>query len=391
MCGHRAQIHGSAKSTVYHIPYAGKPCLITLKKRRYRCPSCNKTFTENQPLISRLTPHVSKCLETFVQDELEHVRTIAELERITGASKNIIAKLEMGVQMPKRHLSHNLCIDEVRVFSKKIAIKRGDPHMSCCIYDADKKTLVDMLKGDGSKTVTEYMEGFTKGERDAVATVSCDLRGSYIHLAEKLFPGAVIYADKFHVSKLVTGALDCVRKRLTHTIEDDKAHTEQRKAMHRASKLILIRKDKLKQEKQRTCVRSALEIDKADELKRAYLALQLFFEWSDTTYKNRDEMELALKRWISIAKRTSVPEIRSVVKTINKRMPYILNAWEYRRTNAVAESLSRQIKDIIRNCRGFMSFATLRHRCLLVLGHKRESNKPIPLFTRSDKRKERAN
>ncbi|WP_165247909.1 transposase [Adlercreutzia sp. ZJ141] len=102
-------------------------------------------------------------------------------------------------------------------------------------------------------------------------------------------------------------------------------------------------------------------------------------------------METVLKRWISIARRTDVPEMRSVSNTISRRKTYILNAWEYGRTNAIAESLNRQIKDIIRTCRGFMSFAALRRRCLLVLGHKQKPNKPIPLFTRSDKRKEGAN
>ncbi|WP_165044965.1 IS110 family transposase [Adlercreutzia sp. ZJ138] len=129
-------------------------------------------------------------------DELGKAKTIAELERITGASKNIIAKLEANAQMPKHRLPHNLCIDEVKAFPKRIAIRRGEPHMASCIYDADEKTLVDMLAGDDPKTVTAYLESFTKGERDAVATISCDLNGFYISLAEKFFPGAVIYADK---------------------------------------------------------------------------------------------------------------------------------------------------------------------------------------------------
>ncbi len=390
-CRCKTHAHSATTATVYHAPYAGKPCLIALKKRRFRCPMCGKTFTEDQPLLCRLTPHASTRLEAFVLDELGKGKTIAELERITGASKNILAKIEANAQMPKHYLPHNLCIDEVKAFPKRIAIRKGEPHMASCIYDADKKTLVDMLAGDDPKTVTAYLESFTKGERDAVATISCDLNGSYISLAEKYFPGAVIYADKFHVAKLVTEAVDDVRRRLTRTIEDDIDHKEQRRILRKAAKLMLTRKDMLKRQKERECVRCALESIGADDLKRAYLALQLFFEWSDTTFESRDDMETVLKRWISIARRTDVPEMRSVSNTISRRKTYILNAWEYGRTNAIAESLNRQIKDIIRTCRGFMSFGALRRRCLLVLGHKREPNKPIPLFTRSDKRKEGTN
>lgn len=388
-CGHIAHIHSSARTTVYHIPYAGAPCLINLKKRRYRCPECNKTFAEDQPLLSRLTPHVSQQLEAFILDELSRGRTIAELEHVTGASKNIIAKIEASTPIPKLSLPRNLCIDEVKAFPKRIAIRKGEPHMACCIYDADKKTLIDMLAGDDPKTVSNYLLSFSRGERNTVETISCDLNGSYIRLAEDLLPRAVIYADKFHVAKLVTGAVDNVRKRLSHTIEDDGKYTEQRRVLRRTSKLMLTRKNKLKKEKQRGRVRYALETPQTDELRKAYLVCQLFFEWSDKTYESRTEMELALKQWISLARRAKVPEVRSTTKTINKRMPYILNSWEYGRTNAVAESLNRQIKDIIRKCRGFMSFAALRRRCMLVLGHEREPNKPIPLFIRSDKRKKK--
>ncbi len=384
-CGRRAQVHGSTNSTVYHVPHAGKPCLIALKKKRYRCPACGRTFTEDDPLVSRLTPHVSTRLEAFVLEELGRGRTIAELERMTGASKNILAKIEAAAQMPPHRLPRNLCIDEVRAFPKKVAVKRGEPHMACCVYDADEKTLVDMLAGDDSKTVRAYLESFTKGERNGVATISCDLNGSYISLAKELLPGAVIYADKFHISKLVTGAVDDTRLRLVHAIEDDK---EQKKILSRASKLICARKAKLRDARQITCARAALESEGARELRRAYLALQLFYEWSDATYESREDMERALGQWISIARRTGVPEMLSEAKTIKKNKVYILNAWEHGRTSAIAESLNRQIKDIIRTCRGFMSFEALRHRCLVVLGHEREPNKPIPLFVRSDKRKE---
>ncbi len=271
-CRHGAHVHSSQSSAAHHAPYAGKPCLITLKKRRYRCPSREKTFAGGQPLLSRLTPHASRGLEAFVQDELERGRTIAELERMTGASENVIAKLEAGAHAPKRYLPHDLCVDEARAFPKKAALRRGEPHMACCIYDAGKKAIVDMLAGDDPKTVREHLESFAKGERDAVETVSCDLPGSYIHLAEELLPKAVIYADKFHVSKLVTGAVDDVRKRLSRAMADDEGCKEQRRALRRASKLMLTRKAKLKTERQRVRAKEALEIEGAGELRRAHLA-----------------------------------------------------------------------------------------------------------------------
>lgn len=75
---------------------------------------------------------------------------------------------------------------------------------------------------------------------------------------------------------------------------------------------------------------------------------------------------------------------RQTANTINRHIGYVLNAWHIGRTNTVAESLNRHIKDIIRECREFNSFEALRRRCLWVLGHERMSNKPIPSFKGGD-------
>lgn len=229
-CGRRAHVHGSARSTACRAPYAGKPPPITLKKRRCRCSSRGKAFAEGQPLLSRLTPHAGCGLEAFVQDGLSWGRAIAEPERMTGASESIIAKMEAGAQMPERYLPRDLCIDEARTPPEEVALRRGGLHMACCIYDAGEKTLI----GDDPKTAREHPGSLMKGEGDAVGSVSCNLFGSCMRIAEDLLPNAVICADELHASKLVTGAVDDVRKRLSRAMADDERYEEKRKALRKA-------------------------------------------------------------------------------------------------------------------------------------------------------------
>ncbi|WP_165063073.1 transposase [Adlercreutzia sp. ZJ154] len=99
-------------------------------------------------------------------------------------------------------------------------------HLSICL----KATILQLQT---------YLGGFTKGEHKGVATVSCDLNGAYISLAKKLLPGSAIYADKFHINKSVTGAVDDTRKRLVHVIEDDLKRKKQKRILNRGSKLML--------------------------------------------------------------------------------------------------------------------------------------------------------
>jgi len=300
--------------------------------------------------------------------------------------------------------------------------------MCTCIYDAERRTLTDMLPGDKPGVVRPYVESFTRAERGAIESVSCDLNGSYIKMARELFPKASIYADKFHVSKLVTGAVDEVRQALRRKLDsvrkacedaledarDDGAEARRRKdaggatdageraaeargrlsdakaklkTLDGASKLMLKRRDELTAG-QRAKVEAAFRLDGADEIRRAYLALQMFYEWSDATYPTRPEMADALREWAKAARCSNARAMRRAAKTITSKQNFehVLNGWDHGRTNAVAESLNHRIKDVIRGARGFRSFEGLRRRCLLVLGHERVPHKPTPLFKRRGKK-----
>lgn len=185
-----------------------------------------------------------------------------------------------------------------------------------------------------------------------------------------------------HVSKLVTEAVDDVRKRI---IADK--NEEDKRALSNAAKLLMTRRSNLNA-RTRPKVMGALEMD--SDLRVACCTLQLFFERSDAAFKTREDMQASLKRWTSKAKSTKVDEVRRCANTINRNMDCMINAWEHGRTNAIAEALDRRIKDIIRESRGFNSFEVLRRRCLLVLGHERKPKGPIALFKRKPKKEVKA-
>lgn len=383
-CGHAANIHSRRTSTVYHRPYQEKPLLIRLNKMRFRCKVCRKTFDEAQPLISSCSPHISTEGYDYIVSCLLRGVPIAQIEDACGASKNITGKVEQGAFHHKRYLPHHLCIDEVRTCPKRIGIKRGTPHMAACIYDADRRILADMIQGDKPGHIRPYLEGFSKKERNQVESFSCDLNKDYISLEKELFPNACIYADKFHVAKLVSEGLDDIRKRIRNAfIAENEQDSDLAKAINACTKLYHKRKTGLSP-RQKDRLIYAFSSPEAYDLKLAYLCEQLFFEWCDNTYSTREEMEEGLRFWIRMVKRCRIKEIVKPANTINRHIEYVLNAWHIGRTNAVAESLNRRIKDIIRECRGFNSFGALRRRCLWVLGHERIPNKPIPLFKRGD-------
>ena len=216
--------------------------------------------------------------------------------------------------------------------------------MAACIYDADRKVLVDMIQGDRPGHIRPYLESFSQGERNQVESFSCDLNKDYISLGKELFPNACIYADKFHVTKLVGEGLDNIRKRIRNAfITEGKQDSNLARTINTYTKLYRKRKTELSS-RQKDKLIYAFSSPEAYDLKIAYLCEQLFFEWSDNTYSAKEELEDSLRFWIRMVKRSRIKEITKPASTINRNIEYVLNAWHIGRTNAVAESLNRRIK-----------------------------------------------
>lgn len=389
--------HAHKQTTIYHAPLKNKPLLIVLDKRRLRCKKCGCTFWQSQPLLSQYSIHLSVECERYVLNRLEQGATMALIEHECGASRNILCKVEQSVDIRCKRLPVHICIDEVKAFPRRISIPKGEPHMVACIYDAHERTLKDMICGAEGPDVKAYLSRFDKLQLASVESVSCDLKDAFIKLANELFPNALVYADKFHVSKLICAGVDDERKAIErmYRVKRDALNSKTKaweiahvpvRMLHRASKLLLTRKSNLN-DKQQDIVAQALELDGTQKVRIAYLALQLFYEWADAEYESREKMERALRTWISRCRDSRMPHsVTRPAKTIKNQMEYILNGWQTGRTNAVAESLNRSIKDIIRECRGFNSFDALRQRCLIRLGHVHTPNAPIPLFKRTKKK-----
>ena len=72
-----------------------------------------------------------------------------------------------------------------------------------------------------------------------------------------------------------------------------------------------------------------------------------------------------LNNWIHEYNCTTVSELYTAVTTIKHNKSYILNAWQYSRSNGPYEGLNKKIKDVKRSMYGAHSFENLRKRILL--------------------------
>ena len=121
--------------------------------------------------------------------------------------------------------------------------------------------------------------------------------------------------------------------------------------------------DKAEEKFQR--LESAFEI--APELEEVYNAYQDFLDIvSANGFKYQRER---LNNWIHEYNCTTVSKLYTAVTTIKHNKSYILNAWQYNRSNGPCEGLNKKIKDVKRSMYGAHSFENLRKRILLTCGN----------------------
>lgn len=176
-----------------------------------------------------------------------------------------------------------------------------------------------------------------------IKEVCCDMSPAFIRGVEEYFPDAAITFDKFHYMKLVNEAVDEVRK------EEQKQAPE----LKRTKYIWLKNENNLKKEQKDTLTKlkdSNLQTGRAYRLK---LAMQEF--WS-TPHIFAD---VHLNEWMSWARRSQLPSMISVAKTLKQHQEGILRWFHSKMTNGLLEGINGLVQAAKRRARGYRNVENL--------------------------------
>ena len=119
-----------------------------------------------------------------------------------------------------------------------------------------------------------------------------------------------------------------------------------------------------------TKVARLLEAD--PDPKRAHELMHLLRDWPDMPWCT--DKRNSLSRWISLAQRSGVFEMKRAAKTLKRDSEGALNGCRLNKANATAEGLDNSIKAMKRMGYGFKTFKRMRRRRLLMPGYMRTSD-----------------
>lgn len=346
-CGHTTTyIKDYRLQTVKDLTVAGKPLIVTVRKRRYICKECNSTFTENNPYIKRYCHFPQRFYFESIKETLT-LQSFTSIARKVGVSVSSIIRWFDNINYPKAELPSCIAIDEFKG-------NADGEKFQCNLSDPVKHKIIDILPNRNSEDLCKHFLEYTYDERAKVKKVVMDLSTLFRSVAKQLFPEAKIIADKFHVIRVVINSLENVRKRIQKEFHDAK-----RKWFKRSRHLLLKPEYKLTDEDKIELNRMLIS---SPELEKAWILKEKFYEIFRKV--TRTEAKKELRDWLLLANQLSIPEFKHCITTFTNWRTEIANIIGENVSNGFIEGSNNKIKVLKRISFGVQNFKRFRNRIL---------------------------
>lgn len=346
-CGHTTTyIKDYRLQTVKDLTVAGKPLIVTVRKRRYICKECNSTFTENNPYIKRYCHFPQRFYFESIKETL-NLQSFTSIAKKLGVSVSSIIRWFDNINYPHPKLPECIAIDEFRG-------NAGGEKFQCNIADPVKHKVIDILPSRNTENLCKHFLEYPYKERAEVKKIVMDLSTLFRSVAKTIFPEAKIVADKFHVIRVVTNSLESVRKRIQKEF-----HETKRKWFKQSRHLLLKPEYKLTDDDKIELNRM---LNSSPELEKAWLLKERFYEIFRKV--TRTEAKKELREWLLLANQLSIPEFKHCITTFTNWRTEIANIIGENVSNGFIEGSNNKIKVLKRISFGVQNFRRFRNRIL---------------------------
>lgn len=319
---------------------------LTVIKRRLWCKPCGKPFTEPLPWTRKGFRHT----ERFGRAVMHACERYVDLKRVRQDFRcsggwlytTLYRHLELQRRMRLYPWPVKVGIDE-HFFRRT---KQGFRDFVTVLVDQTNGRLMEVAHGrTGSEleTALAHIPG-----RENVRVVALDMSDTYRSFVRRFFPNATLVADKFHVLRLLSPAINRYRKAITG---DQRSNPIRR---------LLQRNGRDLDPRTRWIVRTWLADHPAlRQLYEAKEALASFYRIRSPHQAARVLTALTDRLALS-----SVPELLTFRATLLRWRREVLAYFRTRSTNGMTEGFNGKAKLVKRQAYGYKSFTNYRLRLL---------------------------
>ncbi len=342
-CGAQTdRIHDYREQVIKDVPL-GRPTLLHLRKRRYRC-SCGKRFFESNSFLPRYYRVTNRLVASII---------VAFAKRISpkdiGCQYNVSGVTAMRyfqcVNHTVKELPEVLSLDEFKGNS-------GGEKYNSIIADPENKKVIDILPDRYENNLIQYFSQFNSKKN--VKYFVCDMNPHFRQVAKICFPHATVVADKYHVIRQAYWAMERVRK-----VEQNKLSKRFRKYFKKSRNLLMKPMNKLTDDEMS---RLAFMFETAPRLADAYRLKNEFLVVIRS--KSSAEGRKRLADWLMAVDIMDLPEFQDCTKAYHNWFNEIVNSMDVPWTNGFIEGCNNKTKALKRVCFGMQNFRNFRNRIL---------------------------
>jgi transposase len=348
--GTLCKVHDAVPRKWQHLNFFEYPCWLYCDVPRIKTEA-GKVVTVTVPW-ARSGSGFTLLFEAFslmlIEKEMP-VNNVAEImrvyaQRIWGIFNHWVGK---AVESDKPTKITKLGVDET-------STRKGHNYVTIAV-DLEESRVVYATEGKGKETMESIKQHLDKKgvPEDQVQEISMDLSPSFIAGAIDFFPAAQITFDRFHVTKLLHGAMDKVRK------AERKEHDELK-----GQKYVFLKNPKNLTDKQQESLSNLIELYPI--LGKAYRLKELFKDlWEMPT---RNAANSFLQQWCSEVEEAKIPAFMKFVKTLKAHWSGIIHFVESKLTNGILEGINSKIQLAKRRARGFRNLGNFIHMIYFLCG-----------------------
>lgn len=350
-CGaETSKIHDHYTQPIRDIPIQFKPTTIFLKKTRYECKCCGKSFYPQNNIVAKYARKTSR-LSGYVVNELRSMVSAKSIARKTNISENFISKMLPYLCVTTSTLPRVLCIDEFKGNS-------GNYKYQVALLDGETHKIIDILECRHKHFLCDYFKKFPQEQLNNVKFLVTDLWEPYKDIGMTYFRKAKIVADHFHWARYACNALDSIRIEV-----QSKLPKSERKYFKHSRKLLLSRRCKIK-EKYYDELENML-INYSENLRIAYREKEYLLDILHSTESAKTK-KTQFNEWVKRNLESGIPQLVECAKTYQHWAYEIKNSLEIPYTNGPIEGMNNKIKTLKRTTFGMHKFDNFKARIMLL-------------------------
>lgn len=304
---------------------------------KLRCKSCKKCAWMQLPFVAGKLPMTKSLISYVIQ--LISMATLLSVSIFLGLQWKTVKGIDKE-NLKKR--AKQFSFKKLRYISiDEIAIKKGHNYMTI-FSDIATGQIIHAVEGRSEEATRGFLK-LLKQKAKRLRGIAIDMSAAYASAIKIHLPHVSIVYDRFHVTKLLTGTLDEIRR------------SEQKKCLQygidviKGDRFLLLRNFSTLEKDKQSRLEKLLEINKplaiAHSMKEQFRML-----WEQGSVKQGSRF---LVRWIMEAFESGVELLSKVASSLLRYSEGLLSYFEHRIDNGKAEGINNKIKVLKRQAYGF--------------------------------------